>query len=683
MRTIAWLLPVGLLLAVIGGCSSSRFGLAKNDSPPSKSNDVDKVVYGNPWKREKKETPKPSEEMKAELAKVQKDMEAARAAANDVTPWLKNAAEAEGRGDLAAAKGLYHKILDKDPNNGEAHHRLAVIADQQQDARTADEHYLKALTINRRDADLLSDMGYSLYLRGKFPESESRLKEALEANPYHRGAQSNLGLVYGRQGKYDQALAAFRQAGTESEAQKNIAQLFPNGRPGSASDQGSNAALADNARRAAPPLPTDVDQRLGADVPFAEVMKRMQQERETAQRSRAAQPPNSMFGQGMNPNNGSAMVNAASPMNPAAGMPNGTSPNGAMVNGQNNSPVNWPPVATTAPPTFNPLGSANSAAPGQPGMNQAPHWGTPAPNTMVAAVPTNVAKPQDTNPFWTGNAGNNTLEPPLSPNLTGGPASNGFATNMNTAPNANSGAGMNPPVNNVWGTPVTPPTLGNAFPLQNLGGPGNDITPAGYVDPSNLNAARSHSSMSDAQRMAAQMAMSSGPGGLLPVVTPGPTAAALPGTNTTNGVGWAYGEMSGTNHRQVENAVWTNPDNQDRNAPNNNAAPVNPGPNAPWADWTSPAPATINWQEGANGNAAPTTPQWDPNRPAASPPPWNGGSNAGAAMNSQPNANVDTYRWDGTPVNATPGNRPPTDGFNTNRGNSTTISNWPHAPNRP
>ncbi len=679
MRTTAWLLPVGLVLAVIGGCSSSRFSLAKADPPAKKPKDADQVVYGNPWKRSKKEDPKPSAEMTAEMAKVRKDMDAAKAANNDLTPWLKNAAEAEGKGDLAAAKGLYQKILDKDPNNGEAHHRLAVIADQQQDARKADEHYLKALTVNRRDADLLSDMGYSLYLRGKFDESESRLKEALEANPYHRGAQSNLGLVYGRQGKYDQALASFRQSGTESEAQKNIAQLFPNGRPNAAAGQGNGTAVADNNRRGAPALPVDVDQRM-SDASFPDVVKSMQQAREAAERARAQQPPGQM---GTNPNAGQPLMSAAPSINNAVGMNNPAGSNNAFPNPQNGVPTNWPPVAATAPPTFKPLGGSNGAPSAQPGASPTGNWANPAPNSMTTAIPMNAAKPQDADPFWRGNL--DKISAPTS--NPAAPPSNAFAANMSPPPNY--GAGMNPPPDNMWGAPTPPTAMGNSFPPQNFNTLGNGISPAGYVDPSNPNVSRSNSSMNDSQRIAAQMAMQTGPGGLLPVVNAGPTAAPLPPTNPGNGVGWAYGEMSGNANRHVENAMWSSPEGMNRGVPANNASQTNPAPGQPWADWASPAPATINWQDDASGNPASAIPNWNPNGANTAPPTngagsmhpqWNGGgNNNNGAMMTNPNANVDTYRWDGTPVNAPADNRARNDAGT----NSTTIPNWPYAPTRP
>lgn len=678
MRTTAWLLPVGLVLAVIGGCSSSRFGLAKADPPANKPKDADQVVYGNPWKRPKKDDPAPSKEMTAEMAKVKKDMEAAKAASSDLTPWLKNAAEAEAKGELAAAKGLYQKILDKDANNAEAHHRLAVIADQQQDASTADEHYLKALTLNRRDADLLSDMGYSLFLRGKLDESERRLKEALEANPYHRGAHSNLGLVYGRQGKYDQALAAFRQSGTEADAQRNIAQLFPNGRPNAAGGQPNETAVADNSRRGAPALPTDVDQRL-ANAPLSEVMQRMQQEREAAARARAL-PPNNEFRPELNGVAAPSVANTAPPMNAAGSM-------NPLTNSQNSTvPAIWPPVAATPPPTFNAFGGANPATQPQPGV---------APYEFAAASPVNVAKPQDPNGFWTGNLGSNPPAPTNTMPQPPGYPPNNYPPNNSFAQNMNPGVGTAPTMNNPWGNPASP-GMGNDFASPYNGMMVDPhFRPSGMTDPANPNAARSNQGMSEAQRIAAQMAIGTGPGGLLPVVNSGPVAAPLP-PNQGNGVNWAYEEMSGNGNQPVENAVWTRPQPQgsDRSPPTNNSAPGSIAPAQPWgSDWTSPGPAPINWQNDASGNPAATPPPWAPgaatngqsaNGSAMTPPAWNGGNPSGAA-NSNPNANVDTYRWGDASNTGPNNNRPRNDApANTNGGgNSTTIPNWPYAPSRP
>jgi hypothetical protein len=262
---------LALTAAVLGGCSTQRMQLAKSDPPNNAPKPEERVRYGLPWSKQK-DPPVASKQMPPELAEQLAKSKSAPAKSGSQKEALLRAAEAEARGDLDASRAAYLQVVESDPNNATAHHRLGVIADMRQDSQTADRHYAQAYAANRRDADLLCDMGYSLFLRNRFDDSERRLKEALEVNPYHRASLSNLGLLYGKQGKYDQALAMFRQAGTESEAQRNIAQLFPNGRPG---DSKSSAVAAVELRpdpplsprpaavpAAAPPMPNDIDQRL-------------------------------------------------------------------------------------------------------------------------------------------------------------------------------------------------------------------------------------------------------------------------------------------------------------------------------------------------------------------------------------------------------------------------------------
>lgn len=138
-------------------------------------------------------------------------------------------AEAEGRMDQAGM--FYERVLDIDPNNSLAHHRLAILADQQKDFRRSEEHYLTALRSGGDDPNLLSDLGYSFLLQNRHEESEYYLRQALRSDPSHLRALNNLGLLYARRGDYDGALAMFRLTGPEREVQEKMRELFPTGRP--------------------------------------------------------------------------------------------------------------------------------------------------------------------------------------------------------------------------------------------------------------------------------------------------------------------------------------------------------------------------------------------------------------------------------------------------------------------
>ena len=129
------------------------------------------------------------------------------------------------------AQSYYQRVLQQVPNHATAHHRLAVIADKQHDFPTAETHYLAAVNAEPHNSNLLSDLGYSYLLQGRYADSERFLQQALQQAPAHPQAINNLGLLYARQGNRERALAMFRRTGTEAEAQAKLAQVLPNAGP--------------------------------------------------------------------------------------------------------------------------------------------------------------------------------------------------------------------------------------------------------------------------------------------------------------------------------------------------------------------------------------------------------------------------------------------------------------------
>src|SRR5258708_34631649 len=70
-----------------------------------------------------------------------------------------------------------------------------------------------------------ASLGCSYLLQGRYEDSERTLRDALHYAPTHQTALYNLGWLYGIRGDDDQALAIFRSAGTEAEAQRALAEL--------------------------------------------------------------------------------------------------------------------------------------------------------------------------------------------------------------------------------------------------------------------------------------------------------------------------------------------------------------------------------------------------------------------------------------------------------------------------
>lgn len=151
-------------------------------------------------------------------------------ASNSSSPF--NAGEAALKaGNFREAKKQFQKVVQQDPNNATAHHRLAYLADMDKDYSIAEIHYLAALRIEPKNADIACDLGYSYLLQERSDDSRRYLEKALRFDPNHHYAKMNLATLHSQQGDYAAAMAMLRQAVSEEEAQAHIAQLFPDGPP--------------------------------------------------------------------------------------------------------------------------------------------------------------------------------------------------------------------------------------------------------------------------------------------------------------------------------------------------------------------------------------------------------------------------------------------------------------------
>lgn len=137
---------------------------------------------------------------------------------------LLNVARLHERHDqMDEATQIYQQVLLADAKNVMARHRLGVIAVRDGRLADAQEHMQQAIALGQPSAELLGDMGYLYYLRHDLPAAEAQIRAALQLDPRDRRARNNLGLVLGEQGHFDEALAEFRQGGSEAEALANLA----------------------------------------------------------------------------------------------------------------------------------------------------------------------------------------------------------------------------------------------------------------------------------------------------------------------------------------------------------------------------------------------------------------------------------------------------------------------------
>jgi tetratricopeptide (TPR) repeat protein len=130
--------------------------------------------------------------------------------------------EREGR--LDEAMGIYQGVLKKDDRRTDAYQRLAIVNDQLGNFQESDKLYRTALKREPKNADLLCDRGYSLYLQNRDSEAEEVLRQALGINPRLARAHNNLALVLAHNGRNEQSLEEFARAGCrEADARVNLA----------------------------------------------------------------------------------------------------------------------------------------------------------------------------------------------------------------------------------------------------------------------------------------------------------------------------------------------------------------------------------------------------------------------------------------------------------------------------
>ena len=139
---------------------------------------------------------------------------------------LTKARNAELAGQLEDARNCYQELIVAYPKRYEPYHRLAVVADKQQRHREAQGLYTEAIARKPGEPELFNDLGYCFYLQGKLDKAESAMIKAVSLAPSVPRFRNNLGLVYGHMGRYDEALESFRRAGSEADAQYNLAFVY-------------------------------------------------------------------------------------------------------------------------------------------------------------------------------------------------------------------------------------------------------------------------------------------------------------------------------------------------------------------------------------------------------------------------------------------------------------------------
>jgi len=112
------------------------------------------------------------------------------------------------------------------PDLVEANNLLGLAYDRRGQHKQAREFYERALSVAPQNAQVLNNLGHSLYLDDRYNDALTRLRDAARFAPADTRVANNLALVYGRLGKYNDAFKQFKRAGGEFYAHNSTAALL-------------------------------------------------------------------------------------------------------------------------------------------------------------------------------------------------------------------------------------------------------------------------------------------------------------------------------------------------------------------------------------------------------------------------------------------------------------------------
>ena len=127
-------------------------------------------------------------------------------------PNLALGIEHHNAGRLKDAINIYELILQKDPNNAQAHSNLGVAFQQQGHLKNAIKSFHKALNIKPDFAKAQSNLGVALHKNGDMENAIICFTKAIDLMPSNADAHNNLGFALLDQMKFNDAVNSFQKA---------------------------------------------------------------------------------------------------------------------------------------------------------------------------------------------------------------------------------------------------------------------------------------------------------------------------------------------------------------------------------------------------------------------------------------------------------------------------------------
>lgn len=99
---------------------------------------------------------------------------------------------AQKRGDMARARDLYAKAIERSPNDAELYNNVGLLYRSTGELGRAEDAYQRAISINPKFAAAWNNLGVLLEQRGKRREATAALQQALALDPSNTGSKVNL-----------------------------------------------------------------------------------------------------------------------------------------------------------------------------------------------------------------------------------------------------------------------------------------------------------------------------------------------------------------------------------------------------------------------------------------------------------------------------------------------------------
>lgn len=126
------------------------------------------------------------------------------------------------RYDYERAKQQLVNVLNDDDSRWRSWNALGIIADLEGHQETAQQYFNKAIEIDKTNAIVLNNLGYSLMMSKQYEQAEKVFREGLNYEPGFFRIRNNLAISLAWQSRYDEAISTLTKVVKHEVAYNNV-----------------------------------------------------------------------------------------------------------------------------------------------------------------------------------------------------------------------------------------------------------------------------------------------------------------------------------------------------------------------------------------------------------------------------------------------------------------------------